>query len=68
MASEPTVVEALRWEGDRDGLPYLVEQTLLPDRFEEIAIETPEQMIDAMRRLAVRGAPSAASRPLPAGI
>lgn len=50
--------QTLRWEGDRDGVSYLVEQTWLPDRYEEIEVATRDAMIDAIRRLAVRGAPA----------
>lgn len=52
------MIRALRWDGDRDGYPVLVEQTLLPDRFEEVTIKTPEEMVAAIQRLAVRGAPA----------
>ena len=50
--------ETIRWEGDRDGHAVLIDQTVLPDRYEEIDIETPAAMIDAIRRLSVRGAPA----------
>ncbi|MEM7165100.1 MAG: S-methyl-5-thioribose-1-phosphate isomerase [Planctomycetota bacterium] len=52
------MIRALRWDGDRDGYPVLVEQTLLPDRFEEVDIKTPQEMVAAIQRLAVRGAPA----------
>ena len=51
-------VETLRWEGGREGVVVLVDQTLLPDSFEEISIETSEAMVEAIRRLSVRGAPA----------
>lgn len=50
--------QTIRWEGDRDGVVRLVEQTLLPDRYEEVTITTRDELIDAIRRLAVRGAPA----------
>lgn len=56
--SESTTFRTLHWHGDRDGHPVLIDQTLLPDRFEEIPIETPEAMVAAMQRLSVRGAPA----------
>ncbi len=51
-------IETLRWEGDRPGHVRMVEQTLLPLRHEQIAVETVPQMVDAIYRLAVRGAPA----------
>jgi len=51
-------IETLRWEGDRPGHVQMVEQTLLPDRHEEIAVRTVPEMVDAIYRLAVRGAPA----------
>jgi methylthioribose-1-phosphate isomerase len=51
-------VETLRWEGGRDGHVRLIDQTLLPGRLEVLEVRTVEQMVDAIRRLAVRGAPA----------
>lgn len=51
-------IETLRWEGDRPGHVQMVEQTLLPLRHEEIAVRTVPDMVDAIYRLAVRGAPA----------
>jgi methylthioribose-1-phosphate isomerase len=45
----------LRW---RDGTLLLLDQTLLPDREVWLDCRTPEQVADAIRRLAVRGAPA----------
>ncbi|MAF27079.1 MAG: S-methyl-5-thioribose-1-phosphate isomerase [Gemmatimonadota bacterium] len=45
----------VRWE---DGVVHLLEQTLLPEREEELPCRTPEEIADAIRRLAVRGAPA----------
>lgn len=50
--------KTIRWVGDRDGHCELIEQTRLPDRFETVEIHDPDQMIDAILRLAVRGAPA----------
>jgi methylthioribose-1-phosphate isomerase len=51
-------VETLRWEGDRPGHVQMVEQTLLPLRHEELSVRTVPEMVDAIYRLAVRGAPA----------
>jgi methylthioribose-1-phosphate isomerase len=45
----------LRWQG---GSLLLLDQTLLPDREIWLDCRTPEQVADAIRRLAVRGAPA----------
>ncbi len=50
--------DTIRWVGDLDGRCRLVEQTLLPGEFKEIDCETQEDMWDAIKRLAVRGAPA----------
>jgi methylthioribose-1-phosphate isomerase len=48
----------LRWEGEVPGRLLLLDQTLLPAEEREIPLDTPEEVIDAIRRLAVRGAPA----------
>ena len=58
--------ETLSWQGGRPGHVRMIEQTLLPGEFTEIDVETVDQMVDAIYRLAVRGAPAdalAGSRP-----
>ena len=50
--------ETLRWTGGAEGHLELLEQTLLPEREEYLPIETVPALIDAIRRLAVRGAPA----------
>ena len=42
----------------KDGGLWLLDQTLLPDRETWIECSTPEIVADAIRRLAVRGAPA----------
>jgi methylthioribose-1-phosphate isomerase len=54
-AATPETFSPMRWEGP--GL-LLLEQTLLPVEEKWIDCETPEQVADAIRRLAVRGAPA----------
>ena len=56
QASEP--LETLSWEGGRPGHVKMVEQTLLPTEFVELEVKTVEEMVDAIYRLAVRGAPA----------
>lgn len=41
-----------------DGTIHLIDQTLLPDREEILEVTAPDQMVDAIKRLAVRGAPA----------
>ena len=52
------VVETIRWEGTRPGHVRLLEQTLLPGEERYVEIGTVEEMVDAIWRLAVRGAPA----------
>jgi methylthioribose-1-phosphate isomerase len=51
-------VETLSWVGGLPGHVRMIEQTLLPARHEEIEVHTVPDMVDAIRRLAVRGAPA----------
>jgi methylthioribose-1-phosphate isomerase len=54
--SEMTGVDgAVAWS---DGALHLVDQTLLPDEVRVLRIDTVDALIDAIRRLAVRGAPA----------
>lgn len=53
-----SMIETLRWEGDRDGHVVLIDQTQLPDRYAELKIDDPAAMIAAIQRLSVRGAPA----------
>ncbi|MGA1489932.1 MAG: S-methyl-5-thioribose-1-phosphate isomerase [Planctomycetota bacterium] len=48
----------IRWEGDIDGHVVLIDQTRLPHEELDLPVEDPETMIDAIVRLAVRGAPA----------
>jgi methylthioribose-1-phosphate isomerase len=49
----------LRWEGDlAAGCCRMIDQTLLPGELRELDVRTQEQMWDAIKRLAVRGAPA----------
>lgn len=52
------VVETLRWVGDRPGFVEMVDQTRLPEEHVQLAVRTVDEMRDAIRRLAVRGAPA----------
>ena len=51
-------VRTLHWIGERDGYVSLIEQTLLPVENKEVEIRTVPEMVDAIYRLAVRGAPA----------
>ena len=53
-----SVPETLRWLGDRPGHVTMIEQTLLPTEHVQLEVRTVEQMVDAIYRLAVRGAPA----------
>lgn len=48
----------IQWVGGLDGVCRLIDQTLLPGEYKEIDCSTQEQMWDAIKRLAVRGAPA----------
>jgi methylthioribose-1-phosphate isomerase len=51
-------VEGVRTIDWVDGAVRLVDQTLLPDRFVELRVEAVDELVDAVKRLAVRGAPA----------
>lgn len=51
-------VDTIHWEGDRPGFARLIEQTKLPTEHEVLDVQTVPQMVDAIYRLAVRGAPA----------
>jgi methylthioribose-1-phosphate isomerase len=51
-------VETLVWVGERPGHVRMIEQTLLPTRHEELLVRDVPGMVDAIYRLAVRGAPA----------
>jgi methylthioribose-1-phosphate isomerase len=48
----------LHWVGDTDGCLHLIDQTLLPEKEQQRIIEQPEQLVEAIQQLAVRGAPA----------
>jgi methylthioribose-1-phosphate isomerase len=52
------VVETLKWIGDIEGSLELVDQRKLPRSFEKLRCETKEQLYEAVKTLAVRGAPA----------
>ena len=54
----PQHLRTIYWEGGLDGCCRLVEQTLLPAEFVEIECNTRQEIWDAIKRLAVRGAPA----------
>ena len=52
-----TVIEAVRWSPDGNAV-RIIDQTLLPERYEERDLRTLDDVCDAIARLAVRGAPA----------
>ena len=54
----PQPYHTLSWEGDAGGLLRLIDQTLLPERYEEIECRTVEQVWESIKVLRVRGAPA----------
>lgn len=48
----------LRWQGGPAGELLLIDQTLLPEQYQEISCRTVEQLWEAIRSLRVRGAPA----------
>ncbi|MFT5284311.1 MAG: methylthioribose-1-phosphate isomerase [Planctomycetota bacterium] len=48
----------IEWEGERDGHVRMLEQTLLPTEHVILEVRDVPQMVDAIYRLAVRGAPA----------
>ncbi len=51
-------VQTLHWVGTCPGHVSMVEQTLLPEQHVQLEVRTVPQMVDAIYRLAVRGAPA----------
>lgn len=50
--------KTLQWIGDTDGYLELIDQRKLPAQFVQIQCRTPEQLCEAIKTLAVRGAPA----------
>src|SRR3954454_1607714 len=51
------IVQAVRWSDDHTAV-RIVDQRLLPERFIERELRTTAELSDAIRTLAVRGAPA----------
>ena len=51
-------IETLRWVGELPGFVRLIDQTRLPSELVHLEVRTVPGMVDAIRRLAVRGAPA----------
>lgn len=51
-------VDTILWEGDANGTLRLIDQTLLPAKYEILDCRTPEDVWGAIKRLSVRGAPA----------
>jgi methylthioribose-1-phosphate isomerase len=56
--TRPEPVPTIHWVGDLSGHCRLIDQTLLPGELREIDCTDSPQMWDAIKRLAVRGAPA----------
>jgi methylthioribose-1-phosphate isomerase len=52
------IPEALRWQGEVGGRLDILDQTLLPCRVEWVACSDVETVVEAIKRLRVRGAPA----------
>jgi methylthioribose-1-phosphate isomerase len=52
------VAETLKWIGDIDGCLELIDQRKLPGSFEKLRCRTKEKLYEAIKTLAVRGAPA----------
>ncbi len=52
------IAQALKWIGDVDGYLELLDQRLLPEKFEKLQCRDVEQLHHAIKTLAVRGAPA----------
>ncbi len=52
------IPRAIEWTGGRAGVLRLLDQTLLPERVEWVTCATVAEVWEAIRRLAVRGAPA----------
>lgn len=55
MANHP---QTLSWQGDLDGFVRMIDQTRLPLEHVEVDLRQVAEMVDAIRRLVVRGAPA----------
>ncbi|MHC5116597.1 MAG: S-methyl-5-thioribose-1-phosphate isomerase [Planctomycetota bacterium] len=51
-------IETLSWKGGTEGWLELIDQRLLPGRFETLHCKTPPELFEAIKTLAVRGAPA----------
>ena len=56
--SKSATVQTLHWEGGVDGHLMLIDQTLLPSKFQEIICRDVEAVWASIRTLRVRGAPA----------
>ena len=51
-------IDTIHWEGGRPGHVRLIDQTRLPDEYVELDVRSVPEMVDAIYRLCVRGAPA----------
>ncbi|MCA9252464.1 MAG: S-methyl-5-thioribose-1-phosphate isomerase [Phycisphaerales bacterium] len=58
MTKNATSLQTLRWCGGLDGYVEMIDQTLLPEKFELLECRDVETVWHAIKRLSVRGAPA----------
>ncbi len=51
-------IDTILWEGGSEGSLKLIDQTLLPGKYEFLDCRNPQDVWDAIKRLSVRGAPA----------
>lgn len=56
--SNDRILRPIQWKGGLDGHIAMIDQTLLPEEFKIVRVEDVESVWDAIKRLAVRGAPA----------
>ena len=56
--SHPSQLSTIKWVGKHDGYADMIDQTLLPVRYERVKITDVPQMFNAIKRLVIRGAPA----------
>ena len=58
MMSETMIVKTLKWVGGVDGCLEIIDQRVLPGEYKTLRCSTVKQLYDAIKTLAVRGAPA----------
>ncbi|MGA2322397.1 MAG: S-methyl-5-thioribose-1-phosphate isomerase [Sedimentisphaerales bacterium] len=58
MMSETMIIRTLKWVGGVDGYLEIIDQRVLPGEYKTLRCSTVKQLYDAIKTLAVRGAPA----------